>query len=228
MKKNITKTLVAGKLALASTQVHSTGKCNLTLSEEGAPRDILTAPVPQTHPNPKNSGSKGDFYPGMASYAQINFTVEGVPNDDRSWRIYLFYSQRLAEQPSNWAGGFAFKRSESKVLTGVSVKGGRLYSQVNPFGSSTLKRNNADYSAPVVLPVDLSDMNDLQGLLYFQVLAFPVDNTGNTLWGSGCSSEVDRFYIHPNTVLYNPTYMYGKNDGHLFSGAPYRQEIHGY
>ncbi|MCK5831088.1 MAG: hypothetical protein KAH20_12400 [Methylococcales bacterium] len=235
-KSTITKTLVAGKLAIASTQVYSAGKCAVTLSEEGVPRDILTQPYPAIHPYPKDSGSKGSIYTEIASNKQIHFMVQGIPNDGRSWRIYVFYSQQLASKKG--IAGLAFPRKEAKILTGITVKGGKLFNQNNQFGYSKLKGggNGAGYdsdaySAPVILPVGLTNLSKTNGLnsgsIYFQALAFPTGNTGNILWGDGCSSEVDKFRLD-DLYHYNPEYNYvGKGGEQLRPGAPYRPFIHG-
>ncbi len=220
MKKNIAITLIAGKLAVSSTQVYSAeggiGKIEsspgISLTEIGAPVKILTPP---------DSGSKsGVLYTQLAENQRIDFIINGVPTEGNELQVYLAYSKNAGRQ-DQWTpfdsgrGHIELDTQSLEVLAGVTVQSVEEITDFpdTPLGSVDLKQRS------ILLPVALSNLNRLGDdgdRIYFQAIVIPVDSNGNLVWNQGYASEVDSFDIN-RSLDYNPEYddyiSDGKNSG---------------
>ena len=196
MKKYVTP-LVAGKLALglpfsyAADEV-SKVRPELTLEEFCSAEEALSLPT---------TTRTGVLYVDSAAHQTIHFMVRGIQKTGQV-HVFLAYSKSSGDANSwptftSGQGQLELDPDSLTILAAmvVDLDPDTLSSLV--VSDNGLGNFNRDYVS-VVLPVDLSDLQDIgtaNETIFFQTIAVQTDENGAYDWSTAQASEVDKFLI---------------------------------
>jgi len=200
--------LVAGKLTVGISNAYAGGlgktdsadvsqTPQLSLTEVGAPYDIITTP---------NDTTSGVIYTELAANQRIDFVIEGIRNDIPA-NVYLAYS-KAADNAGSWVpfpagqGQLELDPDSLQIIAAIAITPGQnsgpglFETPATPLG--TLDHNHENITLPVKLS-DLQDIGEDGESIYFQAIAMPIGPEGEFLWDQAQASELDVFTI--NRVL---------------------------